>query len=98
MVGLDTNVLVRSLTRDDPEPYRAAKAFIESTCTQEKPGLIGQRTIPAFGPPVTWVASLKLGGVTKRTTENARPRVGTNSLTAAPPYNDRSMLQMRIKG
>ena len=34
-------MLVRYLTRDDPEPYRAAKAFIESTCTQEHPGLIG---------------------------------------------------------
>jgi predicted nucleic-acid-binding protein len=41
MVGLDTNVLVRYLTRDAPEQYRAAKAFIESTCTQENPGVIG---------------------------------------------------------
>ena len=41
MTGLDTNVLVRYLTRDDPEQYRAAKAFVESTCTQEHPGLIG---------------------------------------------------------
>lgn len=40
MTGLDTNVLVRYLTRDDPEQYRAAKAFIESTCTQETPGFI----------------------------------------------------------
>jgi len=41
MTGLDTNVLVRYLTRDDPEPYRTAKAFVESTCTQENPGFIG---------------------------------------------------------
>jgi len=38
MIRLDTNVLVRYLTRDDPEQYRVAKAFIESTCTQENPG------------------------------------------------------------
>ena len=41
MTGLDTNVLVRYLTRDEPEQYRAAKAFVESTCTKEHPGLIG---------------------------------------------------------
>ena len=41
MIRLDTNVLVRYLTRDDPEQYRVAKAFIESTCTQENPGFIG---------------------------------------------------------
>ena len=41
MTGLDTNVLVRYLTRDDPEQYRAAKAFVESTCTKENPGFIG---------------------------------------------------------
>lgn len=41
MTGLDTNVLVRYLTRDHPEQYRAAKAFVESTCTKEVPGFIG---------------------------------------------------------
>ena len=41
MTGLDTNVLVCYLTRDDPEPYRVTKALIESTCTQENPGVIG---------------------------------------------------------
>lgn len=41
MIGLDTNVLVRYLTRDDPEQYRTAKAFVESTCTKETPGVIG---------------------------------------------------------
>jgi predicted nucleic-acid-binding protein len=40
MNGLDTNVLVRYLTRDDPAQYRAAKSFLESACTQEEPGYI----------------------------------------------------------
>ncbi len=40
MIGLDTNVLVRYITRDDPEQYRAAKAFLESKCTQEEPGYV----------------------------------------------------------
>lgn len=40
MTGLDTNVLVRYITRDDPEQYRAAKSFLESNCTQEEPGYV----------------------------------------------------------
>jgi predicted nucleic-acid-binding protein len=40
VTGLDTNVLVRYLTRDDPDQYRAAKSFLESECTQENPGYV----------------------------------------------------------
>ena len=42
MTGIDTNVLVRYLTRDDPNQYRAAKTFLESSCTQEDPGYVGE--------------------------------------------------------
>jgi len=42
MTGIDTNVLVRYLTRDDPDQYRAAKTFLESSCTQEDPGYVGE--------------------------------------------------------
>lgn len=40
MTGIDTNVLVRYITRDHPEQYRAAKRHLESNCTQEDPGYI----------------------------------------------------------
>ena len=40
MTGLDTNVLVRYLTRDDAEQYRRAKVFLESTCTDANPGYV----------------------------------------------------------
>ncbi|MEM8559177.1 MAG: type II toxin-antitoxin system VapC family toxin [Bacteroidota bacterium] len=40
MVALDTNVLVRYLTRDDAEQYVQAKATIEGRCTPEMPGFI----------------------------------------------------------
>lgn len=40
MTGIDTNVLVRYITRDNPEQYRAAKSFLESDCTQEEPGYV----------------------------------------------------------
>lgn len=40
MTGFDTNVLVRYITRDEPDQYQAAKAFLESHCTRETPGFV----------------------------------------------------------
>ncbi|MXX67619.1 MAG: type II toxin-antitoxin system VapC family toxin [Gemmatimonadales bacterium] len=38
MIGLDTNILVRFITRDDRELAAAATQLIESRCTAETPG------------------------------------------------------------
>lgn len=35
MIGLDTNVLVRYLTQDDPEQSLRANRLIESCCTRK---------------------------------------------------------------
>jgi len=40
LIGLDTNVLVRYLTQDDPVQGEAAAKLIESRCTREEPGHI----------------------------------------------------------
>jgi predicted nucleic-acid-binding protein len=40
MIGLDTNVLVRYIIRDDPEQTRQADSLV-STLTARHPGLIG---------------------------------------------------------
>ena len=40
MIGLDTNVLVRYLTRDDAGQYRQAKTFLEANCTETNPGYL----------------------------------------------------------
>ncbi len=40
MIGLDTNVLVRYLTQDDPEQSLRANRLIESSCTRKEPGRI----------------------------------------------------------
>ena len=40
MTGIDTNVLVRYITRDDADQYQRAKSFLEATCTEEKPGYV----------------------------------------------------------
>lgn len=40
MIGLDTNVLVRYLTQDDPEQALRATRLIESQCTRDNPGRV----------------------------------------------------------
>jgi predicted nucleic-acid-binding protein len=40
MIGLDTNVLVRYFTQDDPVQSRKATEFIERNLTAESPGFI----------------------------------------------------------
>ena len=40
MIGLDTNVLVRYLTQDDPVQSAQATAIIECQVTEEQPGFI----------------------------------------------------------
>lgn len=42
MIGLDTNVLVRYLTQDDPEQAEQASRLIEGRCTSATPGRITQ--------------------------------------------------------
>jgi predicted nucleic-acid-binding protein len=40
MIGLDTNVLVRYIVRDDEKQSEAATRLIESRCTADNPGLV----------------------------------------------------------
>lgn len=40
MIGLDTNVLVRYIVRDDPVQTAAATRLIESRCTAHEPGQV----------------------------------------------------------
>ena len=42
MKGLDTNILVRHLVRDDPEQTRHAHRFITQELTRENPGFINR--------------------------------------------------------
>jgi predicted nucleic-acid-binding protein len=45
MIGIDTNVLVRYLTQDDPDQGKIATAFIEDTCTKDNLGFINHITL-----------------------------------------------------
>src|SRR5256885_4732947 len=40
MIGLDTNILIRYLTQDDPIQSPKAREIIERRLTEEKPGFV----------------------------------------------------------
>ncbi len=42
MIGIDTNVLVRFVVVDDADQSRAARDFIEKSCTAEQPGYVNR--------------------------------------------------------
>jgi len=42
VIGLDTNVLVRYLVRDNPDQAQIAAAAIASDCTRESPAFINR--------------------------------------------------------
>jgi len=40
MIGLDTNILVRFVTRDDERQWKRVNAFLEKRCSAKEPGWI----------------------------------------------------------
>jgi predicted nucleic-acid-binding protein len=51
VIGLDTNVLIRYIVRDDSTQAEAATRLVESECTSENPGLIN----PSVLCELVWV-------------------------------------------
>lgn len=45
MIGLDTNVLVRYVVRDDKRQTAAATSLIEQQCTKDAPGFVSQLVV-----------------------------------------------------
>jgi predicted nucleic-acid-binding protein len=45
VIGLDTNILVRYIVRDDARQTSAATRLIESTCTADSPGAVALITL-----------------------------------------------------
>ena len=62
MVGIDTNVLVRYLTQDDPKQSAIATRFIEGRLSVESPGFISAVTLCE----IVWVLAESYGADRKR--------------------------------
>jgi len=54
MIGLDTNVLVRYLTQDDPVQSAQANAFVEHQLSSAEPGIIGHVVLCEVGWVLSW--------------------------------------------
>jgi predicted nucleic-acid-binding protein len=65
MIGLDTNILVRYITDDDPKWSSIARQFIDSKCTLNTPGFVH----PLVLAEVVW-AIKNHGGYNKQKTIN----------------------------
>jgi len=69
MVGIDTNVLVRYLTQDDPKQSAIATRFIEEGLSAENPGFVSAVTLCE----IAWVLAMSYGADRKgirKTVEN----------------------------
>ncbi|MSQ62971.1 MAG: PIN domain-containing protein [Betaproteobacteria bacterium] len=62
MVGIDTNVLVRYLTQDDPKQSAVATRFIEGRLSTENPGFVSTITLCE----IAWVLAESYGADRKR--------------------------------
>jgi len=69
MVGIDTNVLVRYLTQDDPKQSAIATRFIEDRLSAENPGFVSAVTLCE----IAWVLAMSYSADRKgirKTVEN----------------------------
>lgn len=57
MIGVDTNVLVRYLTQDDPKQAAIATRFIENRLSAENPGFVSAVTLCE----IAWVLAASYG-------------------------------------
>ena len=48
MIGLDTNILVRFFTQDDPAQFRQAQSFIQTELSVEEPGYVNLIVLAEF--------------------------------------------------
>ena len=48
MLGIDTNILVRYVTQDDPEQAKRAATILERQCTAESPGFVNAVVLAEF--------------------------------------------------
>ena len=76
MVGIDTNVLVRYLTQDDPKQSAVATRFIEGSLSAENPGFVSTITLCE----IAWVLAESYGADRKRIREIVEGLLATKQL------------------
>jgi predicted nucleic-acid-binding protein len=76
MTGLDTNILIRHLTHDDPVQWPLATHLMEETLTEENPGFVSLVTIAELA----WVLRSNYGWASEKIAEAFRLLLQTESI------------------
>lgn len=76
MIGIDTNVLVRYLTQDDPKQSAVATRFIEGSLSAENPGFVSTITLCE----IAWVLAERYGADRKRIRATVEGLLATKQL------------------
>lgn len=76
MIGVDTNVLVRYLTQDDPRQSAIATRFIEARLSEENPGFVSAVTLCE----IAWVLAVSYGADRKRIRQTVESLLTTKQL------------------
>jgi predicted nucleic-acid-binding protein len=79
VIGLDSNVLIRYIVRDDIDQAEAASRLVESECTDENPGLIN----PIVLCELVWVLTRGYGYDRKTVTRVIRRILSVQELRVA---------------
>lgn len=94
MIGLDTNILVRYICRDDAKQTRAADDVIERRCSDEKPGYIHDVALSEL----VWVLKDSFGYDRKVIGEVLEKLLAARQLRVADPERARQALKLYRKG
>lgn len=76
MIGVDTNVLIRYLTQDDPRQSAIATRFIEARLSEENPGFVSAVTLCE----IAWVLAASYGADRKRVRQTVENLLTTRQL------------------
>lgn len=76
MIGVDTNVLIRYLTQDDPRQSAIATRFIEARLSEENPGFVSAVTLCE----IAWVLAASYGADRKRVRQTVESLLTTKQL------------------
>lgn len=94
MIGLDTNVLARYLTQDDPVQAATAAKLIERECTIEHPGWIDHIVLCEL----VWVLDSAYGYGRELIADVVRQILGTAELRVEAPDQARAALRAYERG
>ncbi|HGG58553.1 MAG TPA: PIN domain-containing protein [Gammaproteobacteria bacterium] len=94
MIGIDTNVLVRYLTRDDPLQAEMAREFLLNACTPEEPGVIDRVVLCEL----VWVLERSYGYSRSQITQTLEKLFRTRQLVIENPGAAMSALRLYRQG